>query len=183
MKRIIVTVGSNNPVKISATKNAFKLAFGGTIIVKSLQVPNTPIQPLSDTEMIEGAIYRAKYAFNNTLTDFGVGMEGGLIKNRYGVFVKGWVAVTNGMEIGLASTVSVMLPDYTWDLIETGQIRELEEIMVKLSGIKDIGKTIGAIGFMASNRYNREKAFRDALLCALGRFIRSEIFKRKSLEE
>ena len=147
-----------------------------------VDIEGTPIQPLSDEEMIRGAIYRAVNALKKVPeANYALGLEGGLKKNKYGVFVTGWVAVTDGEVIGLASTVSVQLPDYVWDLIVKGKARELEEIMIKLTGINNIGDTIGAIGFMALERYDRAKAFRDAILCAFGRIFRKAIFENKSL--
>ena len=178
---IEVAVGSVNPAKIKATEEAFKVIFGGGIRVIPVDVPNTPIQPMSDEEMIEGAIYRAKYSIMKTSANFGVGMEGGVVKNKYGVFVKGWVALTDGSLIGLASTVSVQLPNDVWNVLQSGIVRELEEIMVRLTGIERIGDTIGAIGYMAEGKYDRVKAFRDAILCAFGRIHRKEIFEKKIL--
>ncbi len=172
-----VAVGSKNPAKIKAAEEAFRMIFGNNVEIIPLSVPNTPIQPMSDKEMIEGAIWRAKYSIMKTQAKYGVGMEGGVIRNKYGVFVKGWVAVTDGEVVGIASTVSVQLPEEIWDLLRKGIVRELEEIMVKLTGIENIGDTIGAIGYMAEGKYDRVKAFRDAILCAFGRIRRREIFE------
>ena len=178
MKKLRIAVGSKNPAKIQAASDACKILFGDSIEIIPVKVPNTPLQPMSDGEMIEGAIYRAKYAIELESSDYGVGMEGGLIKNKYGVFVKGWVAVTDGRDIGLASTVSVQLPDFIWGMLVKGKARELEEIMIKLTGIKNIGDTIGAIGYIADGKYDRIRAFRDALLCAFGRLLKKRFFER-----
>jgi len=174
-REVIVGLGSKNPAKIRATREACERLFGNFKVVP-IYVPGAPRQPMSDDEMIEGAILRAKYALTNTDADFGIGMEGGVMRNRFGVFVKGWVAVTDGEVVGLAATVSVQLPDYVWGILKRGEV-ELEEVMVKISGIPNIGKSIGAIGFFAMNHYDRVRAFRDATLCAFGRILRRKIFE------
>ena len=176
MDGIRIGVGSKNPSKIRAAREAFILIYGGNIEIRPIDVPNTIRQPLFDNQMIQGAIYRANYALKNAKANLGVGMEGGLVRNDYGVFVKGWVAITDGSKIGLASTVSVQLPDYIWDIVAGGIVEELEDIMVKLTKIEKIGDNIGAIGYMAQNRYSRTLAFRDAILCAYGRFSREKLF-------
>jgi len=182
MDNIRIGVGSKNPSKIRAAREAFILIYGGDIEIIPIDVPNTIRQPLSDNQMIQGAIYRANYALKNAKANLGVGMEGGLVRNDYGVFVKGWVAITDGSKIGLASTVSVQLPDYIWDIVVGGIVEELEDIMVKLTKIENIGDNIGAIGYMAQNKYSRTLAFRDAILCAYGRFSREELFSIRTEE-
>jgi len=176
----IIALGSKNPSKIRAAEMACKLMFDKYKVVP-VEIEKAPIQPLSDEEMIEGAIYRAVNALKKVPeAHYALGLEGGLKKNRYGVFVTGWVAVTDGNIIGLASTVSVQLPDYVWELVSKKKVRELEDIMIKLSGIDKIGDTIGAIGFMALEKYDRARAFRDAILCAFGRIFRKGIFEKTS---
>jgi len=176
MESIRIAVGSQNPAKIKAAIEAFRRIFGSEPEIVSVRIENTPVQPMSDEEMIEGAIYRAKMALAKTKAHYGVGMEGGVVKNRYGVFVKGWVAITDGYTIALASTVSVQLPERVWSILTEGKARELEEIMVAISNIQNIGESIGAIGYIADGRYDRIRAFRDALLCAWGRISKREIY-------
>lgn len=144
-------------------------------------IERAPKQPLDEEEIIRGAIHRAISAVKKIpYADFGLGLEGGLRKNKYGVFVTGWVAVIDKSgAIGLASTVSVQLPDYVWDLIKRGRVDELEDVMTKLSGIRNIGDTIGAIGFMTLEKYTRADAFRDAIICAFGRMFRREFFEEQ----
>lgn len=174
-----VSIGSLNPAKIRAVELAVKKIFNEEVEIIPIEVKDAPKQPMSDEEMIEGAIHRAEFAYNKTRSDYSVGLEGGLIKNEFGVFVKGWVAIYDGKNIGLASTVSVPLPNYVWDFISKGLFDELEKIMVRLSGIENIATSIGAIGYIANNHYDRIRAFRDAVICAFGRFLRKEIFEAK----
>ncbi|MEX0567991.1 MAG: DUF84 family protein [Candidatus Njordarchaeota archaeon] len=178
MERIIA-VGSKNPVKIEAAREVCKKIFSKRFKIVPVCVPNAPKQPKSDDEMIKGAIYRAKFAMKEINAEIGIGMEGGIVKNTFGVFVKGWVAVADNNTIGLASTVAVQLPDYIWDILSNNNSMELEDIMVRISGIPNIGNSIGAIGFIANNYYDRMRAFRDALFCAFGRIFKKDIYRKK----
>ena len=177
---IRVVVGSKNKAKIAAVESAFKKVFGD-VIVKAVKVdPGISAQPMSDDEMVRGSINRAKKAFSVINADFGVGLEGGLVRYSCAVFVKGWVAVYNGQRLGLASTVAMQVPEYIWDKIVSGEVKELEFIMEKLSGIEKIGESIGAFGFFTKNLYDRARAFEDAIICSLAPFISSKYYKSMS---
>ncbi|MHA1617128.1 MAG: inosine/xanthosine triphosphatase [Candidatus Njordarchaeales archaeon] len=181
MKALLIAVGSTNPAKIKAVENAFKKIFGQHIKVQGIKVSSgVSIQPLSDEEMVRGAINRAKRAYEILKPDFSVGLEGGVVKYSFGVFVKGWVAVYDGKKLGLASSISVPLPDYIWDLLVKGKARELEEIMEQISGIKRVGDSIGAIGVLTSRIYDRVKAFEDATVCAMAPFMSPNIFRARN---
>jgi len=182
VQEISVCVGSKNPSKIEATKRAFKRIFGERVRVYSIKVNSgVSVQPLSDEEMVKGAINRAKKAFNAFSVDFGIGLEGGVVKYSFGVFVKGWAAVYNGLRVSIASSVALPLPEYIWGLLISGKARELEEIMERLSGIRNIGDSIGAIGFLTQGKYDRIRAFEDAIICAMAPFLVPSIFKEEFL--
>jgi len=174
---IRVAVGSLNPVKISAAERAFKKVFG-TVVVKPVRVDSgiSP-QPFSDEEMVLGAITRARNSFEETQADYGVGMEGGIVKYSFGVYVKGWVAVYNGERYGISSTIALPVPDFIWEKLISREVSELEVIMENLSGIKKIGDKIGAFGFFTKNHYDRAKAFEDAIICALAPFMSPEYYR------
>lgn len=180
---ITVGVGSDNPVKIKATESAFSKFFQYIQILHKKIDPGIPAQPMSDEEMIRGAINRAIGIYNHFNTDFGVGLEGGIVKYRYGVFVRGWVAVYDGKRTGIASTVSIQIPSIIWEILSTEKSLELEDIMEKISGVRKIGDKIGAFGFLTLGRYDRTRAFEDALICALAPFINKEAYDNSLLRE
>jgi len=170
MSKITVIVGSTNKVKIEATKNAFKKIFG-SVTVEGVKVDSgVGPQPYTNEMTLTGALNRAKAAFKIKKADFGVGIEGGVFVSSIGAFVNGWVVVTDGKRYGAASTISVMLPKKVVSLLESGEVKELEEAIEKISGISKPGDKMGAIGVLTGNRIDRKKAFEDAIIAALAPF-------------
>jgi len=96
MKQVRVAVGTQNPCKITAVKDAFSATFPPEeyeIITLPYSIPSgVPDQPFGDSETKQGAINRARGAYSEALNnsdhpaDFGVGLEGGIeiIKNDAG---------------------------------------------------------------------------------------------------
>jgi len=173
---ILIGVGSTNPVKINATRSAFSRFFNNIKIISRKVDPGISPQPMTDEEMVTGAINRAKRVFNEINPNFGVGLEGGVVKYKFGVFVRGWVAVYNGEVLGIASTASIQIPSLIWDRLLRNRGLELEDIMEEISGIEKIGDKIGAFGFLTEGKYDREKAFEDAIICALAPIIKSDLY-------
>lgn len=171
MRRLTVIVGSTNRVKIEATKNAFEKVFRN-VLVEGVKVDSgIGPQPYTNEMTLIGALNRAKAAFKTKKADFGVGIEGGIFTTSIGAFVNGWVVVTDGKKYGASSTLSVMLPKKVLRLLESGEARELEEAIERISGISAPGEKMGAIGVLTGNRLDRKKAFEDAIIAALAPFV------------
>ncbi|MEX2689276.1 MAG: inosine/xanthosine triphosphatase [Candidatus Njordarchaeum guaymaensis] len=173
---VLVIVGSTNPTKIEATKRGFRKVFG-SVTIKSVMVDSgVSKQPIGDNEIVRGAINRAIQAARKERGAFGVGLEGGIVKYSFGSFVKGWVAIVKNGQISIASTISLPLPDRVVELVLSGKVEELEDAMYLISGIKNLGEKMGAIGFFTNNIYDRIQAFEDAMVCALAPFIKKEFY-------
>jgi inosine/xanthosine triphosphatase len=92
-----IAVGSENPTKIEAVKNAFTIVWPE----ESWDVTGHNVgsdisdQPMSDEESIQGAKNRARKALELTKADFGVGLEGGLQQIGEYWFDSGWIVVVN----------------------------------------------------------------------------------------
>lgn len=88
-----VAIGSQNPIKITCTKKAFSSYWPKTEFeFIPVTVPSgVNDQPLSDKECILGAKNRAKRALKGAFSDYGVGIEGGIIKVNGKFFARAWV--------------------------------------------------------------------------------------------
>jgi inosine/xanthosine triphosphatase len=118
-----VAVGSKNPVKIAATKEAFKKLFPEEQweVIGIEVASGVPDQPMSDEESISGARNRAIKSMKELDTDYGVGLEGGLQEISGHWFDNGWIVVVdkNGNE-GVGSTVKMPTPAKLMELIYQG---------------------------------------------------------------
>jgi len=168
-----VFVGSTNPAKINAAKKVFEKVFGQIEVEGMKTESGVNAQPMNDNEIIQGAVNRAVMAYQKN--GFGVGLEGGIIQVQTVYYTKGWVAITDGKKTGLASTVSIPLPNSIVSRVLEGV--ELGEVIDKLEGRKGIGKKEGVIGLLTKNNVTRTDFFEQALFCALAPFYNAEAYK------
>lgn len=173
-----VAVGSQNPVKIEAAREAFQAAFPNQAIeVFGYDVNSgVSVQPMSDEESIQGATQRARQAINVSRADFGVGLEGGIQKIGDRWFDCGWVVVTDQAgKMGIASSVRIETPVRMMDLIHQGI--ELGDVVDILSGQTNTKQAGGHFGFMTNGIVGRKEGYRQGVIMALSRFLHSELWE------
>jgi inosine/xanthosine triphosphatase len=173
-----VAVGSKNPVKVRATENVFRKVFGKKIKILSVKIDSGVFHmPSSFEEIVKGAINRAKNALKTTKADFGVGLEGGYEKTKFGFFLSGAVAIVDKKgRIGIGGGGRILLPKKIVRELEKG--KELGEIMDQIQKTKNTKQKWGAVGFLLKGYTNRQKSFEQAVLYALARFLRPEIYEK-----
>lgn len=133
-------------------------------------------QPLSDKGSVKGAANRAKSAMGKTKADFGVGLEGGIQDHGFGIFECGWeVVLDKSGKNGTGSSAKFEVPKKVYTEIKKG--RELKDIFDELSGVENIGETIGAFGVLTKGGLNRTDAYENAVACALMPFVAREYYK------
>ena len=99
---MLIIVGSNSPVKIEATQQAFSEYFDD-VVVESVSIPSgvNPF-PWSEDEMLRGATNRVNGAREAVPdADYYVGLEGGLQRLGEWMMVKQLAVVIRGGEIGV----------------------------------------------------------------------------------
>ncbi|OGM28105.1 hypothetical protein A2962_02910 [Candidatus Woesebacteria bacterium RIFCSPLOWO2_01_FULL_39_61] len=173
-----IAVGSTNPVKIQAAKEAFKILWPKKKwIVEGIKVPSgVSDQPMSDAESIKGATGRAKKALKALKADFGVGLEGGLQKIGSKWFDCGWmVAIDKDGKLGIGSTVRIETPAKLIRLIKQGkELGEANDLYFKKENSKQ-GQ--GHFGLMTNGAITRAQGYRDGLIMALTRFLHPELWE------
>ena len=172
-----VVIGSKNPVKIKFVQLAFeqvfpneKWEFVGTNVLSGVAD-----QPMSDDECILGAKNRAKNAIKEADADYGVGLEGGMQKHGDSYFSVGWAAVVdkNNNE-GLGAGVKTMILPAIIKMVEEGmELGQADDIFFKKIGSK---QGDGYVGIMTNNAITRTEGFKHGVICALARFIKSDMF-------
>jgi inosine/xanthosine triphosphatase len=176
MKRpVVVCVGSKNRNKVAAVKEVFSGLFK-ELRIESMKVETSvPEQPFGH-ETVKGAKERAVRALEKG-GDFGVGIEAGLFWNptakkyfdvQYCAIVDKMGRVTFGHGSGFSYPYGVT------EEIEKGAT--VSEAMEIVTGIGDIGKKMGAIGYLSKGRLKRDELTEQAVLMALVPRIRKEIY-------
>jgi inosine/xanthosine triphosphatase len=168
-----VVVGSTNPVKINATKKAFSRFFDDIEVIGINVDSGVSEMPISRSEIINGAINRAKKSLENA--DYGVGLEGGTHETKYGMLLMGVTAIIskNG-EIGLGNTEGFILPEMIAKRIRNGE--ELGPVMDDIINEKDTKKKLGAVGIFTKGQITRTDSFEQSVIIALIKFINPQFY-------
>ncbi len=158
-----VIVGSTNPIKIAAIREAFD-AYHVSATIEGKSVPSeVATQPFSLDEIVRGAKNRALHAFTDC--ELGVGVESGifLLAGKY------------------FDTCHVALYDGATYYEGGAQYFEVPHRIV--SAIKNEGKELGhffegqgqgAIGVLTQGRIDRQKQIHSAALLAIARLRNKE---------
>jgi inosine/xanthosine triphosphatase len=171
-----VAVGSANPVKIKAVENVFRKVFGDVKIQSAGADSGVSHTPSSWEEIAQGAINRAKSALKSVNADFGVGLEGGYEKTRFGTLIRGAVAIIDKENrLGISGGKGILLPPRIVERLE--QEEELGNIMDEFQGEKNTKQKWGAVGFFTRHHSNRQESFEQDVLYALARFLRKELYE------
>lgn len=176
MRYMIVAVGSTNKTKLQPVRAVFSHHFK-RVIVKGVKV-NSGVceQPMSDEEMYQGALTRAKTALAKIKNaDYGVGIEGGIHKYSYGWFERSLVVIVNRKnEIGIGSSGGLALPSSVISKIQKG--KTLEETIDELFGTHHIGEGIGMFGIFTKGVVTRSAGVKHGVAFAFARFLHTGIY-------
>ncbi len=169
-----VSIGSLNPVKVKAVKNAFELRFKENIQLSIHQVASgVPDQPFGD-ETIDGAVNRAKLALkDDSEAQYGVGLEGGITYHKKEAYAVAWCAVVNKEnDVGLGCSFGVHLPSIIMDKINNGM--ELGDVLDEILNRKNIKHQEGFFGLATGNQVTRQDAYTNMVMSALYRFTTND---------
>jgi inosine/xanthosine triphosphatase len=172
-----IAVGSLNPVKIEAVRQAFtqvwpKIRWQVTGIAVASGVS---AQPMSDLESITGAQARAIKAYQKLSAAYGVGLEGGVQAIGDLWFDCGWAVVyrADGIE-GLGSTARIITPPKMMALLKQGQ--ELGDVVDHFFNTQNSKQAKGHFGLMTNGAIDRTRGYADGVVMALARFLHPELF-------
>lgn len=172
-----VAVGSQNPVKIEATRRAFEALWPEEAweVFGIDASSGVSLQPMSDEESIRGARNRARQALERTGADYGVGLEGGLHKIGAYYFDCGWVvAINREGDEGIGSTARIVTPPRIIKLILEGM--ELGAANDAVFGVTNSKQGEGHFGLMTKNVITRSDGYMQGVVMALSRFVHPHLF-------
>ncbi len=178
---MIIAIGSKNPSKIKAVEKVFKKFFGKTVI-KSVEVRlSVPPQPLKLIDTIKGAVERAyKSLLEVKGAEFGVGIEAGLTRIPY--TISGYFdfqlcsIVDRSLKVTIGSSSAFEFPPQVIRKVVRGEVTESEEVFEEITGIKNIGNKIGAIGYLSKGYVEREELSTQAVISALIPRLNKELY-------
>ena len=166
-----VVVGSQNPVKRNAVREAFSKYFG--------QVETIPVKvdsgvlpfPLSEAETLLGAVNRAQIAQKQKPSaDFSVGLEGGLTTFNKAVYIQAIAAIVRDSKLSVARSVAVEISESLVMRIDPSSDQSKKAID-SIMGRKNLFQNEGVIGVLTQDCLTRTQVLRDAVICALPRFL------------
>jgi len=173
---MIINIGSKNPVKISAVKNAFSHYFKN-IQINSVKV-NSGVSstPLSLKETIQGAKNRAKNTFKNC--DFSIGIEAGFFESPgsdTGYHLTSYTAIYDGKRFYLGGSPILELPKKIVQEVLKG--KELGLLIDDAMNLKNNKQKIGVVGILTKGILHRQKALEQGIITALCPIINKKFYK------
>ncbi len=172
-----VTVGSSNPVKVGAARNIFARLFEEAHVT-AVEVPSgVSNQPVGEAETTQGAVNRARAALAATPgAQWGVGLEGGVTFRNGQCWMIQYCAVAHADgRVHVAPGVQFLLPPVIGAGVANGG--EVGPLFDGLSGIRDIKKKGGAIGFLTHGLVVREEMYTQMVAAALVPFLHPELYQ------
>ncbi|WP_048055524.1 inosine/xanthosine triphosphatase [Methanotorris igneus] len=161
----VIAVGSTNPVKIRAVEEGMRKILGSVEVVGVDVDSGVSKHPIGFEETYRGALNRAKNALNKQSALYGVGIEAGLIEVD-GHYLDIHVCVVfDGLTATVGTSQGFEYPKEVAEAIKKGI--EGGIIAEKISGIKDIGKKNGLIGYLTDDNITRLDLCRDAVIMAM----------------
>ena len=172
-------VGSKNPVKIDAVKEAFKKYFASVEVSGYNVDSGVGAMPVGQ-EVYDGAKNRAENLSeinkaNGLNADFFVGIEGGIANIFEKWFTFGSICIIdkNG-NIGYGTSPHFQLPPSIIKQLLQGI--ELGDVMDKLSNTHNSKQKFGAIGFFSNGIMNRKELYVYGLISAIVPFLRKDLY-------
>lgn len=162
-----ILIGSKNPAKIKAVQAAFNHYSSEYVALDIPSLVNS--QPLSDRETIEGAVNRAKGALATHDGKIGIGLEGGVEKTDFGLFLCNWGAlVEEGKPPIIAGGARILLPEEIAKHLIAGE--ELGPVMDRFTRKENIRHHEGAVGIFTNGQINRADMFTHVAKLLVGQY-------------
>lgn len=175
---MIIAVGSNNPVKIKATKNVLEKIYDEVNVTGFDVDSGVPHQPFGKDETIQGAINRAKNAYSDDF-DLGIGIESGLMETPHsltGYIDLQWCAIFDGDKITLGVSAGFEYPPLVIEEVLKGI--EVGDVMDKVTGVDNLGQKTGAVSYLSKGMLDRIGNTEQCVLTAMIPRMNKEIYFR-----
>ncbi|WP_158966119.1 inosine/xanthosine triphosphatase [Paraglaciecola sp. L3A3] len=173
---IKVIVGSKNPVKINAAKQAISSVFELTDLdCIGLDAPSAvPDQPMNSDQTKNGAINRVTFCQQQSKADYYVAIEGGVDLFEHGPATFAYIAISDGKNTSIGRSSMLPLPKIVFQALQQGE--ELGTVMDKLFKTENIKQKQGAIGLLTNGLATRESIYTQAIILTMAPFINPGLY-------
>lgn len=174
-----ILVGSKNPVKIEAAKEAFSLYFNNVNAIGFSVKSNVPDQPIN-SQTFHGAKNRAFElqkinAKENFNANFFLGIEGGIQETLGKWFAFGVMCIIDRAgRTSFGTSAHFELPKLITKRLLTGE--ELGFVMDEIMSDENTKQKGGAISFFTNNRMNRKELYVPGIISALIPFLHKNLY-------
>jgi inosine/xanthosine triphosphatase len=165
-----ILVGSQNPVKLEATHEAFACYFSPVEVIGLSVESGVPAQPLND-DTLAGAKNRtlALWQINSAQdlgADFFVGIEGGIVQRFSRWFAFGGMCIADHSgRLAFGMSPHFELPEAITHQLLAGA--ELGHVIDALTGDHNSKQKGGAIGYLTHGLMDRQTLYVQGLIMAL----------------
>ncbi len=174
LRTVRVRVGTSNPVKIESVERVLDRIFDRLEVEGRSVDSGVPPQPRG-AEALRGAIGRARAVRGEA--DLGIGIEAGLISlegTEVIVDVQFCAVVDRADRLTLGTGPGFQHPRVVLEAVDAD--RTVGEALEALTGLTDIGRREGAIGFLTEGRLTRRELTESAVLMAMVPRIRRDLY-------
>jgi inosine/xanthosine triphosphatase len=162
---VLLAVGSTNPAKLKGVEKVARKIFKN-FKIRGIKVKSkTPGQPFDD-ETVKGAVNRAKVAKLKLKGDYGVGLESGLFRYEGKYYDCLLCAVYDGETVTIGYSMAFEIPRELAEEIENTS-KTMSRLFAEVSGISEVGKKKGAVGYLSKGLAERSQMAEQAFLCAM----------------
>lgn len=174
-----VTVGTKNPVKVKATRNVL-LKIYPFVEVTGVNVDSgVRDQPIGLNETVQGAVTRARNAYNNDV-ELSVGIESGLLQTPNsitGYLDLQWCCIYDGEKETLGVSAGFEYPPTVVEEVLKG--KEVGHVMDQVTGVDKLGQKTGAVNYLSQGLLDRtENTEQCVLMAMIPRMNEDVYFKR-----
>ncbi|RTE85589.1 MULTISPECIES: inosine/xanthosine triphosphatase [Gammaproteobacteria] len=174
--RLLIRVGSQNPVKVNAAKVTLARYFPeAELDVQGVSVPSeVSDQPMSEQETLLGAKNRVVNLQQQTEADFYVAFEGGVDQFSYGTATFAYVVIQHKNQTAVGRTGDLPIPDVFYQELKAG--KELGDVLDDHFQTQNIKQKGGAIALLTEQLETRESTYVQAMTLAMARIVNSSLF-------
>ncbi|BDM63498.1 non-canonical purine NTP phosphatase [Shewanella sp. NFH-SH190041] len=175
---INLLVGSQNPVKIQAARDAMAQYFPHAILIcHGINAPSgVPAQPLTEEKTRQGALNRLDYCCAQQAADYYLTMEGGVDNFADGPATFAYIALADADgRRSVGRSANLPLPQQVFDDLLNGE--ELGAVMDRLFHTHNIKQAGGAIGLLTRGEASRASIYTQAILLAMAPLLHPGLYR------